>query len=192
VLALNSQKQLFFDLLCRWNAAYNLIQKNTLDDFEVRHWLDSYQLVSYLPKNARILDIGSGAGFPGLVLAMAGFHVTLCEINQKKMTFLKEVSRQCHLENISFFEDAYNYKKEAVDVITSRAFADLSVLLSILESVSRETKSSRSPFGLFLKGRTYKEEISEARKKYNFDVEIYPSQTSKESAILKITNLKPY
>jgi 16S rRNA (guanine527-N7)-methyltransferase len=185
-LTINESKQVYFNLLHKWNKAYNLVQEKTVEDFENRHWKDCYQIVSLIPENSRILDVGSGAGFPGIVLAMAGFNVTLCEINQKKMIFLKEVTRLCHLHNVSFATDINNVM-DHYDVVVSRAFSNLTDLLGIMKNVSRETSST---VGIFLKGKTFQEEIENARLLYDFDVDITPSQTSADSVILKIRNLK--
>lgn len=182
---LEDRKNTYFDLLQKWNKTHNLVQSNSLDDFLCRHWEDSLQLTKYIPLlNLRIFDIGSGAGFPGIPLACAGYNVTLCEIISKKVAFLKTAKSALGLDFKIIDSDAYKIH-ETFDIITSRAFSALENILEIMMNVSHETSK-----GLFLKGKTFEEEVKKARDKFVFDLNIYPSQTSLEGVVLEITNLK--
>lgn len=182
---LMSRHKIFLDLLKKWNTSYNLVQKNTLDDFFMRHWEDSLQVGQFIfDKGMKILDIGSGAGFPGIPLACNGYDVTLCEIIGKKVAFLKIARHELQLDFEIIDSDAYKIDK-VYDIITSRAFSELENILKIMRNVSHETSR-----GLFLKGKKHREEIEKARDKFTFDVNIHPSQTSPDGVVLEITNLQ--
>ena len=179
--------ELYHNLILEWNRKTNLVQIDTLNDFWSRHLLDSLQLIFYLKKTHKILDVGSGAGFPGLVLAMENFgDITLCESNIKKTVFLEEVARKTNVSVKIICERVENIN-ESYDVIISRACAKIEKLLSLtFKIVSRETFK----FCLFLKGKSYEDEIKQAQEKWNFDYEIFESCTSSESGIVKLWNIK--
>lgn len=119
---INERKEIYFSLLSKWNLKINLVQEDSLKDFEERHWCDSLQLLSYITDSSlKILDIGSGGGFPGIPLAIHDLDITLTEIIDKKRIFLKEVIRQCDLKNTKTGKDAFQIK-DKFDIITSRAF----------------------------------------------------------------------
>lgn len=182
---LEARKNTYFNLLQKWNKTHNLVQSDSLGDFLSRHWEDSLQLREYISLgDLRILDIGSGAGFPGIPLACDGYDLTLCEIISKKVAFLKMAKSELGIDFKIIDSDAYKIR-ETFDIITSRAFSSLENILKIMVNVSHETSK-----GLFLKGKTFEEEIKKARDKFIFDMNIYPSQTSSEGVILEITNLK--
>lgn len=176
----------YIDLLKLWNRKTGLIQEHTFEEVWERHILDSLQLITYLPDPlTSILDIGSGGGFPGIVLAISGYiNITLCESNMRKSVFLEEVIRQLGLQ-----AQVKNVRAETIQekyqIVTSRACADLSTLLNLMKTVSRETTSK----GVFLKGKTALKEIAEAKEKWAFQEEIYPSITEKEGKIIIIHNL---
>lgn len=181
---IEEHKELYFALLSKWNQKINLIQEESLNDFEERHWKDSVQLLDHIKDpSLTILDIGSGGGFPGIPLAIHGFYITMSEIIDKKRIFLKEVIRQCNLTNANTTSDAFQIK-EKYDVVVSRAFSSLKNILSIHLNVSRETTR-----GFYLKGETFQEELHDALKLFSFNFIIHPSKTSKDSVILEIFNL---
>lgn len=181
---IEERKKLYFLLLHKWNQKINLIQEDSLNDFEERHWNDSIQLLDLINDvSLKIFDIGSGGGFPGIPLAIHNFHITLSEIIHKKRVFLKEVIRQCHLVNAKTTSDAFQIK-EQYDIIVSRAFSSLKNILSVHLNVSRETTK-----GFYLKGENFQNEINEALKIFSFNFIIHPSKTSKDSVILEIFNL---
>ena len=176
----------YFLLLEKWNQAHSLVQSNSLKDFFERHFNDSTQLLPFIyESNPTIIDVGSGAGFPAIPLAIYGHDVTASEINNKKLSFLKYCRFELSLQNLSIFEGDIYSQKKSFDIVTARAFSALENLLIIQKNVSRETTR-----GLYLKGKSYVSEMEKASKKWHFDVKIHPSQTSPEGVILEITNLK--
>lgn len=187
----NAALEIYARELRRWNRAVNLVSPSTLADLETRHIRDSLQLAQYLPDHpVHILDWGSGAGLPGFILALARPHdiVHLVESDQKKAEFLRHVSRETNrevyvhdirLEDIS--PDSF-----PVDVITSRALMSLSSLLSHM-CTYQETYPQL--FGLFLKGRKWKDEIAEAKKSFLFNVIDRPSEVDSEGRVLVVNSL---
>ena len=175
------QKYLYIELLKVWNKRINLVSNASLDVAITRHIVDSLQLVRYLSPGASILDIGSGAGFPGMVLAMTGlFHVKLCERNHKKAAFLREVKRRlqvdCDVLNKDVF--AVNWATESL-MVTARAFSDLCFLLEIMCHLPAKR-------GVFLKGDKCQNEIRRALELFVFDLEEYPSVTNPASRVLVV------
>lgn len=135
--------------------------------------------------NVSIIDIGSGAGFPGMVLAMCGYeNIVLCESNNKKCIFLEEVARQTQTKVVIMNNrlDEISYK---FDIILSRACADLTTLCAMMESASQNSSS----VGIFHKGRNWKEEVSSSQLEWSFDLTIRQSITSSDSTILCLKNL---
>ncbi len=172
-------------LLLKWQKAINLVGPTTIDDRASRHFLDSIQLLRYLPStDVRLVDIGSGAGFPGLVLAMLGLReVHLVESDIRKATFLREVSRETFSPVTIHDRRVEDVKIESADVLTARALAPLVDLLGYMQQLGI-TK------GLFLKGAQAEAEIDKALKKWTFSVNKYPSLTDPEAQIIEITDLK--
>lgn len=177
----------YIQLLKEWNRKTGLVQENTLPDVWERHILDSLQLLPFLSSFSPLIDIGSGGGFPGIVLAIAGRkNITLCESNTRKSVFLEEVLRQLDLKAIvrnARIEDV----KEKYEMVVSRACADLSTLLKFMHYVSCETNCT----GVFLKGKNVEKEIEIAKDKWMFEVQMPPSITEKEGKVIIINNLKP-
>ena len=178
--------------LKEWQNKFNLVSNNSLEDAWNRHFLDSLQLLDLIPDTAKLmLDFGSGAGFPGMVLAIVlqnktpYLKIKLIESIKKKTLYLKHVAEICNVKNVEIINDRIeNIAKQKADVITSRAMCSLDELLKYAyRFTSRKTKC------IFLKGKKYAEEISEAEKHWNFEYKIIPSMTSEEGAIVIITNL---
>lgn len=179
---------IYYDLLVQWNRRTSLVQQETLGDFWGRHILDSLQLQNYVQdKKTSVIDIGSGAGFPGMVLAMAGYeNITLCESNVRKTVFLDEVSRVSKTPVRVFNERIENLQHHSFDIVVSRACASLEKLLDLSRHiVSRETFQ----FCLFLKGKKLNDEIQDAQRLWSFSYEIYTSQSSEEGRIIKIWDI---
>ncbi|OJW53901.1 MAG: 16S rRNA (guanine(527)-N(7))-methyltransferase RsmG [Alphaproteobacteria bacterium 41-28] len=180
----------FQRLLEEWQQKVNLVSSSTLPHLWDRHFKDSLQLLSYLPKqNASLLDLGSGAGFPGLVLAIAGpqnLTVTLVESDLKKCLFLENVSRET-IAHVTIIRERIESLSEGVkaDVITARGLAPLPVLLEYSVPLMRT-----NAICLFLKGKEVEKEILDAQKKWEFDLEIFPSLTDSKGRILKIKHPK--
>lgn len=178
---------LYFDLLTKWQKKINLISDTTPDEIWSRHLLDSVQLGKFIPnRSSTIIDIGSGAGFPGLALAILGYeNVTLVESDTKKCVFLKEAARATYTDVAVANMRVENVQKKSFDIITSRACADLTLLLEYsFPLVSHGTTC------LFLKGKKCAIEIDEAKNKWDFDHQTSPSITSNDGVILTITNLR--
>lgn len=179
--------------LRRWQAIKNLVGPATLDSIWDRHIADSLQLLALAPEDARTwLDLGSGAGFPGLVLAIAGaergLRVHLVESNSRKCAFLRHIAR---LTGVS--ATVHEARLEAVvpgfvgqaDVVSARALASL---VQLLDWTAPMLKAGT--IGLFPKGRDAEIELTEARKKWTFEAEILPSSTDSEARILRITSIE--
>lgn len=177
----------YIELIKSWNRKTGLVQLNTLNTIWDRHILDSLQIIPYLEdKSASILDIGTGGGFPGIVLSIAHFkNIHLCESNIRKVVFLEEVVRQLSLSAKVINDRAENIKSK-YDIIVSRACASLNQLLYYMLNVSCETGST----GIFLKGRTALKEIEEAQENWNFSFDLFPSITSEGSKIIIVKNLQ--
>jgi 16S rRNA (guanine527-N7)-methyltransferase len=180
-------------LLEQWQAKINLVAPGTLSDVWHRHFADSAQLVGLAPSGARTwLDLGSGAGFPGLVAAVllaeggAG-RVTLCESDTRKAAFLADVKRKLGLAVdiiASRIEiDSTHASVGRVDVVSARALAPLQRLVPLAAPFFHE-----QTVGLFLKGREADKEIVEAAKAWSFDFELKPSMTDREGRVAVIRN----
>ena len=184
-----SSLDIYIELIKKWQKNINLVSKNSINDLWNRHVLDSAQLYSLLPapkKGLYIYDLGSGAGFPGMVLAIMGRKdIILCESNKRKCEFLKEVSRITNT-NISIV----NIRAQKLDgrsalAITSRALASLDALLEISMPILREKGVC-----VFPKGRTWKEELMVAEKKFIINYNTVQSITSSDSKIIIITKVR--
>lgn len=183
----------FIAILTEWNAKMNLVSKNSLPDVWCRHVFDSLQLAEYLPNNFKnLVDIGSGAGFPGVVLAIylleknPSAKVCLVESIGKKAQYLQDVCTRLKLKNTKVINNRVeNEKFVGTDVITARAVAALSVLCGYAYNIgSKNTKM------LLLKGKSYQEEISAADKDWQYDLKTYPNRYSDDGVVLELCNLR--
>lgn len=180
-------------ILIEWQKKFNLVSKNSLNDAWVRHFLDSAQICEYIPDDAsEMVDFGSGAGFPGLVVAVLTknrtpyLNITLVESIKKKTLFLNEVSAKLKLHARIENERIENLAKKTYDVITSRAMCSLDKLLGYaLPFCGKKT------ICIFPKGKSYAEEIATAQKLYSFKCETKDNLFSDEGKILLITDIKP-
>jgi 16S rRNA (guanine527-N7)-methyltransferase len=174
-------------LLLKWNQKINLIGASTESEIWERHIEDSLQLVPIIPKDATsIVDLGSGAGLPGLVVAsQVSIPITLIERDQRKCAFLAEAIRICEFSHVTLSNSDANNSQGKYTVIIARALASIDKLLAIANSMIMENSIC-----FFPKGKTFVTEITEARAHWDFDVEVIPSLIQKDSVILKITNLK--
>lgn len=173
--------------LLKWNAKINLISATTTEDIWNRHVEDSLQLIPLLPAPAKnIVDLGSGAGFPGMVLAITQpeISVTLVEKDQRKSAFLNEVKSRLKLDNLSVVTADIAEHRAQYDVVTARALASLDQLLAFASPLL-----SPSGVAIFLKGEQHAQEIADAEKTWVFDCARTPSRTHPTSAILFITHL---
>lgn len=176
-------------LLRDWNTRHNLVSDKSLEDVWRRHVLDSAQLAPLVPEKAKtIADLGSGAGFPGLVLA-ALLHgraaVTLIESTRKKCDFLNAAATRMALP-----VTVVNARIEAggqgrFDVVTARALAPLDTLLGYAQQIS-----DRRTVCLFLKGQSLAVELTEARKSWRMKTLQHPSATDPSGVILEVRELE--
>jgi len=168
-------------LLVDWSSRINLVGRSTLSDLWRRHFLDSAQLLPMIPRGARsLVDLGSGAGFPGLVLAILGMPgVELIEADRRKAIFLREAARitgtkmtlrACRIEAVA---------PHAVDVVTARGCAPLDRLLPLAARfISPQTTC------LFLKGVHAEQELTAASKAWTMTVSRHPSRSDPGGTVL--------
>lgn len=183
----------WYDLLKETNQTTNLVGRSTLPDFWFRHAYDSVQVFHHAPDAKNWLDLGAGAGFPGLAIAFLlkakydeGARVTLVESIQKKTAFLKQVIEATQAPAVALPVRAETLNPDLpVDVVTARAMASLDKLLTYAEPFA-----TRGAICLFPKGAKHKEELTQAQKNWTFDVEVLPSMTAPDAAILKIERLR--
>ncbi len=177
-------------LLKKWQKKLNLVSDTTLPDMWARHFYDSYQLNELFAhrkaENLKILDIGSGAGFPGLLLSMVGtgeFHMV--ESNGKKCAFMRQVIRETGCNAFIHNTRVEMMVPFPVDYIISRACASLGRLFVLGQNfIGQET------ICLFLKGQNVDKEIAEARINWRFEVEKFTSAGRESGAILKVSHIK--
>ena len=184
---------LFQKILIKWQKSINLISKNTIENTWERHFLDSAQLYKFVRDiEGNIIDFGSGAGFPGMVLAIMGKkNIHLVESDYKKCVFLKEIAmltetditiHNCRIEELNFIN---------VDLVTCRALASLKNLIHYVEVFINKSLGERRQYPklLFLKGKSYFSEIIELSKIKKISFEEYPSITDKDGRILYISKV---
>jgi 16S rRNA (guanine527-N7)-methyltransferase len=179
----------FVSLLLKWQPRTNLIAPSTMHEVWTRHIADSLQLMPLAPDARTWVDLGSGGGFPGLMIACAlpdrdkGW-VHLIERNAKKAAFLREAARLLkipalvHAARIAEFGESFH---DSPDVVTARGLAPLSALLAHAEPLLK-----RGAQGLFLKGQDVEAELTLASKYWNIDAEFVPSKTSAQGRILRV------
>jgi 16S rRNA (guanine527-N7)-methyltransferase len=177
----------YIGLLEDWNARHNLVSAASMADVWRRHVWDSAQLAEFIPADAKTLaDLGSGAGFPGLVLAALrpDLRVVLCEATAKKCRFLEAAAERIRLKvevRNARIEDA---KPEPFDVITARACAPLDRLLGYAQHFQ-----GPDTVNLFLKGQSVEAELTEAHKSWRMKQLRHPSRTDPSGTILEIREL---
>lgn len=182
---------LYADELVRWQRAKNLVANSTLEDRWRRHFLDSAQLAPLILQNHKkgrlqFLDIGSGAGFPGLVLSIMGLgHVALVESNGRKCVFMNQVARQTGADAIAVNERIEGLSARPVDIITSRACAKVDQLIRwALPFMNDDTEM------WLLKGEGAEEELTEATASWNMTIERFQSRSSSTGVILRLRDIK--
>ena len=178
--------QVYNMLLHKWQRAINLVSRQSLDDSWQRHFLDSGQLFRLLPGEANsMLDIGSGAGFPGMVLAIMGArNVELVESDERKCLFLREVSRETSTDVTVTNERIEKLSPKTVDVLTSRACAPLDVLLGYARPYL-----GPSTICLFPKGRTVQDELTTAQKRWNIRYTLHQSVSDSAARIVRLEGI---
>jgi 16S rRNA (guanine527-N7)-methyltransferase len=176
------------DLIRRWNPTVNLVSKSTLPDLWNRHIVDSAQLFAFCPQDARSwFDIGSGGGFPGLVVAILAregrpsMTVSLAESDQRKAAFLRQAIQTLGLRVDVKAARVESLAPQDADVLSARALAPLGDLLAFAERHLAE-----DGVGLFPKGARFAEEVAVARSKWSFDLKQHVSVSEPQAAILEI------
>lgn len=174
--------------LQRWNPVINLVSRSTLPVAWKRHVLDSLQLMDYVPPEAQHwVDLGSGGGFPGLVVAIGALdrfpdlRVTLVESDQRKATFLRETARTLGVPVSVVASRIEMLASLGADVVSARALAPLSQLWSYAER-----HLAPSGIGLFLKGEGYASEIAEAQARFALSIETLSSSSDAKGAVLRV------
>jgi 16S rRNA (guanine527-N7)-methyltransferase len=186
--------QRYVDLLLEWQAKTNLVAPSTLPNLWTRHISDSLQLLSLAPSAVRWADLGSGGGFPGIVLACAlaetpGAMVHLVERNAKKVAFLREAlcvtgsHGTIHLAEIG---DSVDRIAGKVDCVTARALAPLHQLVGYAEPLVR-----RGAKALFLKGQDVEAELTEATKYWKIEPQLHSSRTGGHGWIVELGRIEP-
>lgn len=181
----------YSDLLIKWQKAKNLVSNTTLDDRWRRHFLDSAQLLPLITRAKgqgpfSMLDIGSGAGFPGLVLAIMGLgRAHMVEANGRKCVFMNQVIRDTGAD-----AQVHNERIEAltpfdIDIVTSRACAKIDQLIAWSAPFLRPGTEI-----WLLKGETWQEELTQADASWNMSHEQFASQSSHEGVILRLYDMK--
>ena len=182
---------IYNDFLLENNKLLNLIAKTTEKHVFSRHFKDSAQIYNLIEDKSEIIDIGSGAGFPGIIIKILMVNdkiegnVVLIDKSAKKCKFLQDLSNKLSLilkiENLRL-ED---YKFNKISTVVSRAFKKTVDTIDILFKNNEKIRNI-----ILIKGKTYQQELDDAKKKYTFHVEKFRSITSDESYILKISNIK--
>ena len=176
---------LFAELLTKWTSKINLISAGDVAHLWERHIEDSLQLVPLVERGISITDLGSGGGFPGIILAIAAdAQVTLVESDKRKCAFLREVSRAAGCRTQVINERIENVDIPPAPIVTARALANLSKLLSWTEKLI-----AADGYALFLKGQQAVNELTDAERDWHMTVTSIPSRTPGGS-ILKISDIR--
>jgi 16S rRNA (guanine527-N7)-methyltransferase len=182
--------ELFGALLGKWNPKINLVSRSSIIDTWSRHILDSAQVFSAAPRSKSWADLGSGGGFPGLVVAILGaekqpaLKVTLIESDQRKSTFLRTVIRETDINCEVCSERIELVDRQEAEIVSARALASLDVLLGY-----SERHLAYGGTALFHKGVSWKKELDAVRCRWRFDVDVIESQTMPGAAILKFEGI---
>jgi 16S rRNA (guanine527-N7)-methyltransferase len=184
----------FLDILLPWTQKTNLIARSTIPTVWTRHIADSLQLLALAPDGKIWIDLGSGAGFPGIVIACAladraGAAVHLVESTSKKAAFLREAVNQLQIPAVVHpvrIEDFVKNFRVQADVVCARALAPLHELLALAQPLLKTGAQ-----GLFHKGQDVEGELTQASKYWNIEAELVPSKTSPEGRIVVVRGLEP-
>lgn len=178
----------YVDTLRQWQKVKNLVGPETLASIWTRHVADSAQILPLIEAPARIVDLGSGAGLPGLVLACClegtGSEITLVEANSRKCAFLRAAARAAGVKARVInarIEDALESEDLSVDYVTARALAPLPELLSLAFPLLEQGATA-----IFHKGRDVDDELTESARYWNIEHELLPSGTLRDGRLLVI------
>ena len=174
----------FNNYLLKYNKSYNLISKSTENNIWYRHILDSAQIIKFIDfsKIKNLADFGSGAGFPGLIIALynenSTFHVKLYEKSQVKRDFLRDVKNNLNIKNITIENNVYD-KEILADVIVCRAFKKLDEILDISREIVKKPHKL-----IILKGKNAQSEINNVSLDTNYSYKLEKSITDDDSKII--------
>lgn len=177
----------YVDLVKKWNPKINLVSRNSLTQIWTRHIMDSVQVFRCVESAGHWADIGSGGGFPGMVCAIMAVETspdtrfTFVESDQRKSAFLRSVARECKANCTVIAKRIEAVEPLNADVLSARALADLTTLLSFCDRHLGENGTA-----LFPKGATWKKELTEACEEWKFQSEPITSLTEPQAVILKI------
>ncbi|MFT5869318.1 MAG: 16S rRNA (guanine527-N7)-methyltransferase [Paracoccaceae bacterium] len=178
--------------LTKWQGAINLVSQSSLSEMWSRHFLDSAQIFQYRPDDATSwLDIGSGAGFPGMVCALMAkdaapnLKFSFVESDIRKCVFLRAVAHELEIEADVISDRIEIAIPQGADVLTARALAPL---VRLCEFATRHMKPDGTAF--FLKGERFEAEVAAAQDKWMMDLTTLPSETSLVGKILKVRNIQ--
>ncbi len=182
---------IYKELLIRWQRKTNLVAPSTIKEYWNRHIADSIQCQRIKPDAKIWTDLGSGGGFPGMIIAaelnnVEDSHISLVESNVKKCAFLRTVAREIgvRVEIKNMRIEDFVVDDNAPEVVTARALTNLNSLLAYCEPWI-----SKKSMGLFHKGRDYQKELEECHDKWRFDLIVHRSKIADDSVILEISNL---
>ena len=181
------------DILIEENKTLNLVGKSTINDIWIRHFLDSVQVIDFIDKNSKTLvDLGSGAGFPGIVLAIAlkdrkiPMKIKLIEKSPKKIKFLKNIINQLELNVEAINQNILDVQKKFTDdIFVARAFKPLEIILQLIHNKAENWKK----IFIFL-GKSGKDELIRASKIWDIEYKQRVSVTSNDSIVIEINRIK--
>lgn len=183
-----SRLERFEEILLKWNPKINLVSKASLENLWQRHIIDSVQVfTSVKDPGDSWVDIGSGGGFPGVVVAIMAAEyfpktkVTLIESDQRKSAFLRTAARECGVPVTVLSQRIEQATPQNAHILSARALAELDTLLEFSEQ-----HLAKDGLAVFPKGASWKKEVDKAAERWSFDVEPITSLTETEAVILKI------
>ena len=180
----------FGELTAKWTVKINLIAKSTIPDIWNRHIIDSAQVFQYAENPQHWVDIGSGGGFPGIVMAiLAKEHApetkfTLIESDARKCTFLRTATRELDLNLYVITQRIENAEPQDADIVSARALGSLT---DLLPHIDRHLKTDGT--ALLMKGQSFAEEVEATSGIWDFDLKAYPSITNPDSRILSLKRI---
>lgn len=181
----------FEGLVKKWTTRINLVSPASVPNLWNRHIVDSAQVAAIAPHAGTWTDLGSGGGFPGIVVAIisagAGHETTfdLVESDTRKSVFLKTVARQLELPVMVHAVRLQDVALQPADVVSARALSPLTDLLSHCDHLLR-----RDGVAIFPKGNKWRDEVEDARQQWSFDLDVVQSITDSNSAILKVSSIQ--
>ena len=175
----------YSDMIAEWNQKFNLISASTLPAIWSRHFLDCAQLFKHIPADRAVADLGTGAGFPGLVLSIMGLkNIQLVESTGKKTTFLQEVIKDLGLDAIVVNDRIENLASASFDVLTSRALKPLQEFLPLTHRLLK-----KNGMMVLLKGENIEVELTESQKCWTFTCEKIPSLTHPSGRVVILKDI---